>query len=54
MFSIGNLFEKVDFDALSQVNYAAEINMQAYISEQSTLHVIAPAINQTPCLQLVP
>lgn len=53
MFSIENLFEKVDFDALSQVNYV-EINVQAYISEQSTLHVIAPAINQTPCLQLVP
>lgn len=32
----------------------AEINAQTYISEQSTLRIIARAINQTPCLQLVP
>lgn len=53
MFSIRKLFEKVDFNARPQVN-RAEINVQAYISEQYILHVIALAINQTPCLQLVP
>lgn len=54
MFSIRNLFEKILLTSTRDEVNCAEINVQTYISEQSTLHVIARAINQTPCLQLVP